>query len=504
MATDSVLLSVAEIGRADALTIAAGMPGIDLMESAGAGIAGEVARRFTPTRTAVLCGPGNNGGDGFIVARRLRDAGWDVTLHLLGRRHALHGDAAVAADRWNAEIGTATPAALDGCGLVIDALFGAGLSRPLEGPAADLAKAANQANLPCVAVDIPSGIHGDSGQVLGDAFSATLTVTFFRRKPGHLLLPGRLVCGDTVVIDIGHADDVLETLARRCFENGPGLWRARLPRPRLDQHKYHRGHAVVISGGVASTGAARLAARGALRVGAGLVSVAGPPEALPVNAAQLTAIMTTCFGNTAELVRFLDDPRRNAVLLGPGNGVTEATRDAVLATLTFGKRAVLDADALSVFAEAPGDLFEAIASPVLLTPHMGEFARLFPDLVEAGKTGAVGPDKLEMARTAAQRSGAVVLLKGGDTVIAAPDDRAAINTNAPPELATAGAGDVLAGLALGLMAQGMEAFEAAAAAAWLHGAAAARFGPGLIAEDLSETLPGVLAELHGQGPDTLW
>ncbi len=497
-AMKSALLSVTEMGRADALTIAAGTPGIELMEAAGTGIAGEVTRRFAPTRVCVLCGPGNNGGDGFVVARRLHEAGWEVRLYLLGKREALKGDAAQAAAQWDGEVAPLSEATLDGCGLVIDALFGAGLSRPLEGTVAALAETVDQSGLPCVAVDIPSGVHGDSGQVLGRAFAASLTVTFFRRKPGHLLLPGRLLCGETVVIDIGIPESVLETLKPSCFENTPDLWLGHWPRPRLDQHKYHRGHAVVVSGNMASTGAARLAARGALRVGAGLVSVAGPPDALPVNAAHLTAIMTTAFADTSELTRFLDDPRRNAVLLGPGNGVTAATRAAVLAVLALGKRTVLDADALTVFAEAPEDLFTATASPVLLTPHMGEFARLFPDLIEAGKAAPNGSDKLEMTRAAARRSGAAVLLKGGDTVIAAPDGRAVINTNAPPELATAGAGDVLAGFALGLMAQGMNAFEAGAAAAWLHGAAAVRFGPGLIAEDLSEMLPGVLAELRGQ------
>ncbi len=485
----NLLLTVEEMSRADRAAVAAGVAGEVLMENAGAGVAREIIARWEPGRAAVLCGPGNNGGDGFVVARHLAEAGWEVRLGLMGAIERLAGDAALMAGRWQGEVLALATALLEGCDLVVDALFGAGLARALEGEVRTLVEAVNAAAAPAVAIDVPSGVDGDSGEVQGAAIAAALTVTFFRRKPGHLLLPGRGLAGEVVVVDIGIPEAALAEVAPRQHENGPELWLAHYPWPRPEGHKYSRGHAVVVSGGAESTGAARLGARAALRVGAGLVTVASPPDALAINASQLTAVMTRAFAGTAGLGELLGDPRKNAVLLGPGNGVEPETRDNVLAALGLDKACVLDADALTVFADDPGALFSALRAPSLLTPHDGEFARLFPEL--AG-------DKLARARGAAELSGAVVLLKGPDTVIAAPDGRAAINSNAPPELATAGSGDVLGGLALGLMAQGVAPFEAGCAAAWLHGAAAAEVGPGLIAEDLAQALPAVLRALKAR------
>ena len=485
MVVESTLLTVGECYAADRLTADSGVPSVDLMEAAGRAVAEEICRRFPPAPVAVLCGPGNNGGDGFVVARHLQAAGYPITVALLGPLAALKGDAAAMAARWNGDILPLGPDALVGAGLIVDALFGAGLARPLSGTAAEAVEAANASRVPIVAVDIPSGVAGDSGAVSGLAVQAALTVTFFRRKPGHLLFPGRALAGEVVTRDIGIPDAVLAALRPNLCANGPALWRSAYPCPRLDGHKYHRGHALVISGSAGTTGAARLAARAALRVGAGLVSVAGPRSALLVLAAQLTAVMTLSFEGADGLRALLRDKRRNAVLLGPGNGVGGATRANVLAALETGRPVVLDADALTSFADCRDALLGAAKGELVLTPHEGEFARLFD---------AAG-DKLSRARAAARQVGAVVLLKGPDTVIAAPDGRAAINDNAPPELATAGAGDVLGGFVLGLLAQGMPAFEAAAAATWLHGEAARAFGPGLIAEDLSETLPQVLRRL---------
>jgi hydroxyethylthiazole kinase-like uncharacterized protein yjeF len=482
------LLTTEEMYRADALAIERGTPGIVLMENAGRAVARDVLERYPPTPVAVLCGPGNNGGDGFVIARLLRREGWPVRLGLLGDPARLKGDAAAMAARWTGPVEPASPALLQGCGLIVDALFGAGLDRPLAGAAAETVEAVNAACVPVVAVDVPSGVEGSTGRVAGPAVRAVRTVTFFRKKPAHLLVPSKFLCGETVVAQIGIPADVLETIRPMQWENGAALWRGTFPLPRPEGHKYTRGHAVVVSGPLANGGAARLAARAALRVGAGLVTVACPPDAVAAHAAQLNAVMLAPFADFADV---LADRRRNAVLVGPGNGVGAHTRAAALAALRADRACVLDADALTVFGEAPEALFDAVAGPCVLTPHDGEFARLFPDLA--------GSDKLDRARRAAARAGAVVLLKGPDTVVAAPDGRAAINGGAPPTLATAGSGDVLAGLILGLLAQGMPPFEAACAGAWLHGRAAALFGPGLIAEDIAETLPAALRELAAGG-----
>ena len=480
------LLTVGQMDAADKAAMAGGVSGETLMEAAGAATARAIRERFSPSPVAVLCGPGNNGGDGFVVARHLAAAGWTVKLSLLGDAGLLEGDAALMAGRWDGVIAALGTGVLDGAGLVVDGLFGAGLGRPIEGVAAEVIAAVTGRGLDCVAIDLPSGVHGDSGEVLGVAAQARLTVTFFRRKPGHLLLPGRALCGETVVADIGIPESVLDDIAPAQFANQPALWRERFPWPAPGDHKYGRGHAVVVGGGGETTGAARLAARAALRAGSGLVTVASPPDALATYAATLEAVMVRSVADDAAFDALIADRRKNAVLAGPGNGVNETTKRRVLAALAAGKACVLDADALTVFQDDPAELFGAIASPCLLTPHEGEFARLFHG----------EGDKLTRARAAAARCGAAVLLKGGDTVIASPDGRAAINANAPPTLATAGSGDVLAGIALGLLAQGMAPFDAGCAAAWLHGEAAARFGPGLIAEDICETLPAALAALE--------
>ena len=509
------LLTAAEMARADALAAQHGVPGLALMENAGRAVAdaaAELAAR-PGAAIAVVCGPGNNGGDGFVAARLLREKGYRVRVGLLGARDALEGDAADMATRWGAAIEPLSPATLADAEVVVDALFGAGLSRPLEGMAADVVAAINTCAKPVVAVDVPSGLDGTTGASGGPVVQATRTVTFFRLKPGHLLLPGRTHCGEVRLADIGIPVSVLDEIRPATFANRPSLWQASYPWPRLDAHKYTRGHAVVVSGPAESTGAGRLGARGALRIGAGLVTVVGPATATAVNATHLTAIMLKAVGSDTALTEFLSDVRRNAVLIGPGAGVGAATAATVLTALASPAAAVLDADALTSF--APGEsnepvravgfgfvvrgsepgpnadgLFGAIKArkgPVVLTPHEGEFKRLFGDLPGS---------KLDRTRRAAEQSGAVVILKGPDTVIAAPDGRAAINDNAPPWLATAGAGDVLAGFVAGLLAQHMPAFEAACAAVWLHGACATQFGPGLIAEDLPDTLPRVLRQLE--------
>lgn len=484
---DLALLTVEEMYRADAAAMARGTSGEALMEAAGAGIAREIRRRWGRCRVSVLCGPGNNGGDGFVVARLLAAAGWEVKVALLGDPASLTGDAALNAGRWAGPIAPLAPEAVDGAELVVDALFGAGLARPLEGVVLQTIERVRSSGVSCVAVDVPSGVHGDTGAILGTAPRATVTVTFFRRKPAHVLMPGRDLAGEVVVVDIGITDDVLDDIAPAAHVNDPALWAGRLPRPRPSDHKYSRGHAV-IAGGAEMTGAGRLAARGAARVGAGMVTVACAPEARAVYAADIPSLLIRAVAGPDDFAALLADERKNAILVGPGAGVSEATRRLVLAALETGRATVLDADAVTAFAEDPGALFQATAGGnAVLTPHEGEFARVF------GHQG----DKLIRARAAAAESGAVVLIKGADTVIAGPDGRAVVNVNAPPTLATAGSGDVLSGFVTGLMAQGMTGFEAASAAVWLHSEAAAAFGPGLIAGDVPDMLPEVLRRVIG-------
>lgn len=508
------LLSTGEMGAADRATIAAGKPGFALMQNAGRAVFEAAADMFGEGGEAlVVCGPGNNGGDGFIAASLLEQAGQEVSVSLLGDPERLGGDARLAFQKWGGELTPAQSLDPSRFALIIDALLGAGLDRPVSGEFAELIGRINRSGVPVLSVDLPSGVRGDTGQVMGAAIRASRTVTFFRRKPGHLLMPGRQYCGEVTLADIGIAEDVLQGLGVRCFENGPQLWGPLLPRPGVGGHKYDRGHALAVSGGPTRTGAIRMAARAALRTGAGLVTIASPPPALMVHAMHATAIMLAGMDGAKGLASLLEDRRFSALVLGPALGVGEATRELTRAALAAGRGCVLDADALTSFAETPQELFDLIEAgegPTILTPHAGEFARLFGGADEAADDEAqdgdddeqtrelrlqASPGKVEAARGAAHASGALVIYKGADTVIAAPDGRAAINANAPATLATAGAGDVLAGIACGLLAQGMPAFEAACAAVWLHGAAASRFGPGLIAEDIEAQLPAVLRDL---------
>ena len=486
MDTQTALLDVRRMGEADRLTVATGTLATELMENAGKAVARAIEQRWSARPVIVLCGPGNNGGDGFVVARHLSETGWPVRIALLGPRDHLVGAARHHAELWRGTIEPLTPGVLEGAELVVDAIFGAGLSRALDGSSLETLAAAASRKLPIVAIDVPSGLMGDTGEALG-AVAVALTVTFFRKKPGHLLLPGRLLCGEVIVADIGIPNSVLDQIAPDTFENDPCLWLAALPQIHDGGNKYTRGHAL-ISGGYPMTGAARMAARAAARAGAGLTTIAVAPIALPVYAAALTSIMVQPLAIPEDFGCLLDDNRYTAFLIGPGAGTGEETRARALAMLGTGRPTLLDADALTAFADDPLTLDRAITGPCVLTPHDGEFHRLFDP----------NGDKLTRTRVAARRSGAIIVLKGSDTVITSPDGRSVINSNAPPTLATAGSGDVLSGIVLGLLAQGMDPFLAAAAAVWLHGAAATEFGPGLIAEDLPELLPRVFRSLYGQ------
>ncbi len=477
------ILTVAEMAAADRQAVEGGVPGRELMERAGAAVAQAVQDRWPSGSIAILCGPGANGGDGFVAARRLAVAGRDVRVSLLVERSSLTGDAALAAADWPGAVDPLSANVVEGASVVVDALFGAGLSRPLEGQGREALRAADR--LPILSVDLPSGLHGDTGQVLGYAPKAALTVTFHRKKPAHVLEPGRELCGEILVADIGLAPPE----GCRLHENGPALWASAFPWPGRTAHKHARGRLIVVSGGPWSTGAARLAARAGLRVGAGLVTVLCPPEAAPSLAPALQAVMLRPFETDLELEQFA--ATADAAVIGPAAGITEATVANVEALAQTGAALVLDADALTVFRDDPEELFSMLDRDDVLTPHVGEFERLFPGRL------AAAPHRIAAARQAAEQAHAIVLLKGADTVIAAPDGRAVVNTNGAPWLATAGSGDVLAGLLGGLFAQGMDSFHAACAAVWLHSAAGAVFGPGLTADDLPDALPPVLRRLHG-------
>ncbi len=456
------------------------------MEAAGSAVAREARLRWDRPATLVLCGPGNNGGDGFVAAAELRRAGWPIRVALLGNVSQLKGDAAQAAAAWGGPVEDLTPN-LDSAELIIDGLFGAGLTRPLDGAAAAAVIAINERKMPCLSIDLPSGVDGDTGQILGQAPQAQATVTFFRRKAGHLLYPGRALSGELVVTDIGIPAEVLTEIAPRQFENHPALWRHGLRPARWSDHKYTRG-SLLIAGGDEMTGAARLAARAARRVGGGLVTVACSRMAHPVYALDSPGAVTRVADSDAEFADLLTDGRRSAFLIGPGYGCGRRSRARTLDILGTGTPAVLDADALSSFAADPGELVDALHADVVLTPHEGEFARVFPEIGPA-------PGKLARARAAARAAGATIVLMGPDTVIAAADGLAAINSNAPPSLAMAGSGDVLAGLIAGLMALGMRPYLAALGGVWLQGRAATSAGEFPIIEDINNEIKSVLLEL---------
>jgi hydroxyethylthiazole kinase-like uncharacterized protein yjeF len=486
------LLTTEEMIRAEQLAMENGTSNLILMENAGNGVAEDVVKRFARgSKVVVLCGPGRNGGDGFVAARRLRERGYHIRLALLGDKHKLPAEAQEMAKRWDESIEPMTPDCLDGAQLIVDAIFGTGLRDEVRDVPAQMIEDVTRRNLPVVAVDMPTGVDATSGQIHGTAFRAVSTVSFYRRKTGQVLYPGRTYCGDVTTVDIGIPASVMKEVGPRAFSDQPELWLKYYPRLKLTGHKYDRGHAVVVSGEMERTGAARLGARAALRMGAGLVSLASSKSAFYINAAQLTTVMVDAYEGPDGLAELLADERITAVMIGPGAGVTEETQQNVAAVLGSGAATVIDADGLTSFEDDPSALFEQIKyrePPVILTPHEGEFARVFPELTEE-------PSKLERARAAAEMSGGVVVLKGPDTVIAAPNGVAGLVENAPPWLATAGTGDVLAGIVTGLLAQGMDALDAAMAGVWIHGETAREIGPGMIAEDMSEALPEIIRRL---------
>lgn len=480
------LLTPKQMAKADQLTIERGVPEIILMENAGRAVAEHIRRRYPRAPVTVLCGPGNNGGDGFVIAHHLRQRGWPVRVAQVGPADKF-GTAAKHFRALCGDIEEDATEALRGASFVVDAMFGAGLDRDLEGQFKKIVCQTNELQVPVVAVDMPTGICGETGNVRGAAIKATSTVSFFRLKPGHFLYPGRGHCGDIELAQIGISDAVLGSLGDLSAINAVEMPLAL--GGGAQTHKFGKGHCLVVAGPVGKTGAARMSAQAALRTGSGLVSLLARDE----NVAELSSHCTAEMMLNASLEEALADARLNVMVVGPGNGVGDVTHHNVLTALASGRRVVLDADALSSFANDPRALFARIKDSsnlrVVMTPHVGEFARLFPDIDLAG-------NKIAATREAAKRSGAVIVAKGADSVIASPCGKVVVNANAPHWLATAGSGDILAGIVAGLLAQGLEVFDAARIGVYVHGLAAQKFGKvGMIATDLAHFLPTVLSEL---------
>ena len=480
------ILTSEQMQEADRLTIKAGTPSFSLMERAGAAVAEAVRTLYKGRKILILCGPGNNGGDGFIAARILKDKKFAVRVACLVRTDKLKGDAAQAAKGWKDIVIPFDKLVVGPEDVIVDAVFGTGFSGVLKNPVTDVLAQVKKTGNDILAVDIPSGVNGSTGEADPHTPQAIHTVTFFRKKLGHILLPGMALSGEVKVIDIGIVDKSLDKIGYACVENHPGLWKSRVKPKAAAENKYDHGHVLVFGGG-RLTGAACMAAHAALRVGAGLCTVSSPIEVMNVYRAYLANLMVEQRAGTASFYSQMKDTRRNAVLIGPGAGVEDADglRQTVLDVCRDGRPCVLDADALTVFGGDPDVLLKALGPHCVLTPHEGEFSRVFPSLKGI---------KTERAAAAAKLANAVILLKGADTVIAAPDGRLAVSVNAPPSLATGGAGDVLAGLIVGLLARHVPPFEAVCAAAWIEGRAASLFGPGLMATDLFERIPAVLQE----------
>jgi NAD(P)H-hydrate epimerase len=459
----------------DARTIERGVPAARLMERAGTAIARVLRGRWSARPVAVLAGPGQNGGDGWVVARLLREAGWPISVYSDWPAASLNGAAKAMAERWDR-----APQPLDafkptGGELVVDALFGAGLSRPLEGSVAAVLERTARSDAPVIAADLPSGLDGGTGETRGPVAPADATVTFGCPKPGHFLGDGPALCGRLHVVPIGLQVEPGDAAA---LWNAPGLWREALPFPPTAKHKYDRGAVLVFGGPRHAGGASRLTAMAAARAGAGATTIAAQGSALDIYAAQLDAVMLRRCDTAAEAGKLAESDKIAAIAIGPGLGTDEAAAGLVRAVLAAGKPAVIDADALTLIGRH--GLLGELPKACVLTPHEGEFRTLFPE---------VEGSALDRATGAVDRCGRTVLLKGATTVIASPDELPVLNTHSSPWLATAGSGDVLTGLIAALLAQGVDAHLAAAAGAWIHGEAGRLGAVGLTADDLPGLLP---------------
>lgn len=486
------ILSITQMKQAEDASLSGRTSSYTLMQRAGRAVADIVRERYEKQPVMVLCGSGNNGGDGFIAASELKRKKWDVTVACKLEAEYLEGDVARAAEEWGDDFETLDKVKLPEDGIIIDAIFGTGLEREITGDAQEVLFALQRSSCSVVAVDFPSGVYADSGDCQPCTPQADLTVTFFRKKMGHILLPGRVACGDIIVSDIGMKDDVLDEIEGEIVhENDPSLgWQEDASTKAFWTHKYHHGHIAVL-GGKVLTGATVLTSLSALRIGAGLVTIAAHPDVVNVYRMASPSLMVEPL---QEMARFKDhyakDDRRNVLLIGPGAGLeNEGALKKIVFDATASERiCVLDADALSVFENDTRTFYKSLHKSCILTPHEGEFERIFPGLQGS---------KVDRALEASRKTGAIIVLKGADTVVASPNGKAVINTTGCGWMATAGTGDVLAGMIAGLVARKvLNLFDATCAAVWMHGKASELAGPGMISEDLSSHIPSVLALLN--------
>lgn len=468
------ILTAEQMYRADKETCAKIMPEIQLMENAGFAAACQIARNYHKCPVLVLCGTGNNAGDGLVVARILQQWGWPVEVALTGQEERMSPCAKINAEKFNGFKRQLSFKRLEKMkkngGLIIDAIFGIGLSRPVQDDIADFFRAVNESNLPCVALDIPSGIHADTGEVLGASLYCDMTITFCRPKIGHFLYPGKEYVGELVVCPIGIPDEIVRQNRPSFYENTPELFS--LPESSPYHHKYSKGATLIRAGKMC--GAARLAALANRRAGSGLTAVSCTTQAYPVFASDTAGTVIQTADTAQDFSEHVNSSKISAVVIGMGADKKDDTKAFLHLIAASEKPFVADAGALPFIKGIKK------RSHGVITPHAGEFTRLFPELK--------GKNKLVQALTAAETLGCTVVLKGADTIIASAKGTVAINSVSNFDLATAGCGDVLDGIIGAMLAQGLPPFEAACAGVWLHSRAAEKAGKNMIAEDIIDHL----------------
>ncbi|VAV90167.1 NAD(P)H-hydrate epimerase / ADP-dependent (S)-NAD(P)H-hydrate dehydratase [hydrothermal vent metagenome] len=483
------ILTTKNCYQADKQAIASGITPVTRMENAGSGAAESITARYEKCKTLILCGPGANGGDGYVIARKLHEAGWSVDVMALTAPVA-GSDAEFMAQQCPVDASSRVRQLPTDIELIVDCLYGAGLNRALDADTTQLIHQVNQHKSPVVAIDLPSGIFGDSNGGFAPCIVADTTITFAVKKLAHVLEPERSFCGVVEVVDIGFPDGMISDMPEVALENSPCLWSQIPVQPGAQSHKHNRGRLWVGCGGHLQTGAARLAARAGLRIGAGWVMLGGSKKAMQVCAAHETSIVLQTRPKHQSMAKTLQtSPVPDCVILGPAGGIGARMRADILDVLRSGIAAVLDADALRVMSAEPEVFFELCNENTVLLPHEAEFLGLFPDLNQTFG------HKINRVKAAASRAGCTVLLKGADSVIANATGRAVVNTKTSAWLATLGTGDVLAGMVGGLMAQRVGGMDATCAAVWIHGALGQNLGAGLIAEDLPNEIPNILKNM---------